>query len=154
MRRAWVLGNWVRGNLLGGGRQGLRWKGVGGGPGASIALKARGLAGAVEWPFTGYALMGSGLELFSGVRGAWVGARVGGVLARIFCAGPGGSVKAVGTMGFVWATQVGNCGENFPVFVSFGFGVSFENVEEVVAAHAYTRGVVFGLGSELLESGF
>lgn len=96
---------------------------MGGGPGASIALKARGLAGLVEWSFAGYALMGSGLEVFPGVRGAWVGARVEGVLARIFCAGPGGCVKAVGALGFVWATQVENCGEHLPVFVSFGFGV-------------------------------
>ena len=90
---------------------------MGGGPGASIALKARGLAGAVEWPFAGYALMGSGLEVFPGVRGAWVGARVGSLLARIFCAGPGGCAKAVGALRFVWATQVEDCGEQFPVFL-------------------------------------
>ena len=96
---------------------------MGRGPGAPIALKARGLAGLVEWSFAGYALMGSGLEVFPGVRSAWVGARVVGVLARILCGGPGGCVKAVGALGFVWPTQAEDCGEHLPVFVSFGFGV-------------------------------
>ena len=94
-----------------------------GGPGASIALKARGLAGAVEWPFAGYALMGSGLQVFPGVRGAWVGERVVSVLARIFCAGPGGCITAVRALGFVWATQVEDCGKHLPMFFGSGFGV-------------------------------
>ena len=77
-----------RGVLLGGGRRGLRWKGVDGGPGASIEIKARGLAGAVEWSFAGYARSAHGFGI-GGISGcAWClgggkcGERVG---ANLLC---------------------------------------------------------------------
>ena len=40
------------------------------------------------------------------------------------------------------------------MLVRFGLGVKFRHVGAVVAAHAYARGVVFGFGGKLLESGF
>ena len=64
--------------------------------------------------------------------GSWsdCGARVEGLLARIPYTGPGGCVKAVGALGFYWATQVEDCGGNLPVLSVLVLEYSSEMLEQ------------------------